>query len=224
MKKSKENESRIENKTIHKINEMIKGKLVTRLEIYDNNKTNELLKSYSDGNVDDIKDIRASLEEYDNGIRHLIIKGKRKDSANILEDFEEHIIIKNNKNVIGYSIANSRISYLQIFNSDLDANKLLFGQDTIDRTKFLLSIDNERRFYTESYREAGNDKVMLERFRDYGKKDYNMVEIYYDIMGAPLYETVYSNDGKVVNLDGVMIYESLNSTNDELDKVLVVKK
>ena len=211
-------------KTISKTEKILKGSLVSKLEVYDNDKINEILDIYDSSKITDLQEPALCIEEYSDGIKHIIVKGISIDNGNNKEDYEEHIIIKKKNNLFSFSTFNAKVSYLQLLNPDLDGGKLLPGKGKLCRERFFLYIGDKRRFYSESFAEEGSDKIVFERYNDYNNDDIKFAEIYYDVLGSPIYEIYKDSNGHCISVDNIAIKDSLELTIDEVGNDIVLKK
>ena len=215
----------IKESIIEKIKDLVKGNIVSKLEVYSDDKKKEVVDKYIGANLDRFKEYKITMEEYDDGLSVLTIEGLRKDKSGNMEKYEGYGIIKDNINVLGYSSSDSNISFIQMMNPDISSDNRLYGKDMINRERFNLYINGNKRFYLETFKDASCNKVIYERYHDFSDKEITKVNLYYDVLENPIYGLVndevypeiadrYLND----------LRDIISDTNKSVENDLVIKK
>lgn len=219
-----------------KMKEIIKGDLLSKLEIYDKERIKQLLEQYGNQEEYNYETLQVCLKEYGQGIKHIILDGERLDEGDNKSKYEEHIIIKNDSNIMSYSKDNVDISYLQMVNSNLKDASLSVGKERINRCRYVLYVGGKKRFFVESFREIGCDKVILERYFQYNNIQDNIenvdgMALYYNALEMPIYGEFIKRevDDKTKSNNEILVKEMFDLASQQIveglnDDMVYVKK
>ena len=202
---------------VKKIDSILKGKIVSKLEVFDKDMIAELVDKYGNEERINYEDVKVYLTEYNDGIKNLVLNGQVKDEGLNYMDCEEHIVIKSDTNVVSYSRSNTLVSYLQLVNPYLNSTSMIAGRDILNRERFNLYIGRKKKMSLETYREKGLDKVIYERYIGYADIT-KRIDLYYNALEVPIYGEMFdsSSEDKVRSNKDVFVKEMMELASQEV--------